>query len=410
AVYCAADRLTLPLTSAVVCVAEALGRNYPRRALVIPNGIELDHFDPSAVSATGMRQRWGLDAGPVLGFVGRLTPQKDPLTFLHAVAEVRRHRPNVKALVVGDGPLRGAVEAEIARLELRSSCRLTGMQAEVAPLLGAMDVFVLSSVSEGFPFVVLEAMAMEQPAVWRPLRHGGAADAGAWGGHDGARSGLGMTRLAIIDLVTGRQPMTSPDGQLHVVFNGEIYNFRELRTRFAAAGRSFATTSDTEVILAAYERHGDLCVEHLRGMFAFALWDARRRRLLLARDRLGKKPLYYWRGDGVLLFASEIKALLCHPRISRAVDWESLHHYLAFGYTPADRSMFAGIAKLPPGHLLRVDATGAVERASYWSLPDAAATEAARVTAKEAPALVRHELREAVRLRLESDVPLGVFL
>src|SRR5438309_11468747 len=94
AVYGAADRLTLPLTSAVVCVAEALGRNYPRRALVIPNGIELDHFDPSAVSATGMRQRWGLDAGPVLGFVGRLTPQKDPLTFLHAVAEVRRHRPN----------------------------------------------------------------------------------------------------------------------------------------------------------------------------------------------------------------------------------------------------------------------------------------------------------------------------
>ena len=165
AVYCAADRLTLPLTSAVVCVAEALGRNYPRRALVIPNGIELDHFDPGAVSATGMRQRWGLDAGPVLGFVGRLTPQKDPLTFLHAVAEVRRHRPNVKALVVGDGPLRGAVEAEIARLELRSSCRLTGMQAEVAPLLGAMDVFVLSSVSEGFPFVVLEAMAMERPVV-----------------------------------------------------------------------------------------------------------------------------------------------------------------------------------------------------------------------------------------------------
>ena len=247
-------------------------------------------------------------------------------------------------------------------------------------------------------------------AMLRTLKHRGPDDEGAWVGDDGARIGLGMTRLAIIDLVTGRQPMTSPDGQLHVVFNGEIYNFRELRTRFAAAGRSFATTSDTEVILAAYERHGDLCVEHLRGMFAFALWDARRRRLLLARDRLGKKPLYYWRGDGVLLFASEIKALLCHPRISRAVDWESLHHYLAFGYTPADRSMFAGIAKLPPGHLLRVDATGAVERASYWSLPDAAATEAARVTAKEAPALVRHELREAVRLRLESDVPLGVFL
>src|SRR2546426_10060062 len=154
-----------------------------------------------------------------------------------------------------------------------------------------------------------------------------------------------MTRLAIIDLVTGRQPMTSPDGQLHVVFNGEIYNFRELRSRFAAAGGSFATTSDTEVILAACERHGDLCVEHLRGMFAFALWDARRRRLLLARDRLGKKPLYYWRGDGVLLFASEIKAPLCHPRVFPAGGRGAPHHYLAFGYTPADRPVFGGVAQ-----------------------------------------------------------------
>ncbi|OLB95032.1 MAG: hypothetical protein AUH30_16570 [Candidatus Rokubacteria bacterium 13_1_40CM_68_15] len=165
AVYRAADRLTLPLTSAVLCVAEALGRDYPHRALVIHNGIELDHFDPGAVSAAGVRQRWGLGSGPVIGFVGRLTPQKDPFTFLHAVAELRRHMPDLQALVVGDGPLRGAVEAEIARVELRSSCRLTGMQAEVAPLLGAMDVFVLSSVSEGFPFVVLEAMAMERPVV-----------------------------------------------------------------------------------------------------------------------------------------------------------------------------------------------------------------------------------------------------
>jgi len=165
AVYRLADRLTLPLTSAVVCVAQALGRDYSRRALVIPNGIELEHFDPVAVSAADVRQRWGLGAGPVVGFVGRLTPQKDPLTFLRAVAGLRLHLPDVKALVVGDGPLRGAVESEIARLELRSSCRLTGMQADVAPSLGAMDVFVLSSVSEGFPFVVLEAMAMERPVV-----------------------------------------------------------------------------------------------------------------------------------------------------------------------------------------------------------------------------------------------------
>src|SRR2546427_11773191 len=194
--------------------------------------------------------------------------------------------------------------------------------------------------------------------------------------------------------------MPCADGRRHDVFNGEIYTFRDLRARLEAAGRPFTTRSDTEVILAAYERHGDACVEHLRGMFAFALWDGGRRRLLIARDRLGKKPLYYWRDDGVVLFASEIKALLCHPQISRTVDWEALHHYLAFGYTPAGRSMFAGIAKLPPGHPLRVDATGAVERTSYWSLPDAAATEAARATAKQAPARVRHELREAGRLRL----------
>jgi glycosyltransferase involved in cell wall biosynthesis len=146
-------------------VAETLGRDYPRRALVIHNGIELDRFDPGAMSPAAVRQRWGLGSGPVVGFVGRLTPQKDPLTFLRAVAELRRHRPDLQALVVGDGPLRGAVEAEIAGLGLGPSCRLTGMQGEVAPLLGAMDVFVLSSVSEGFPFIVLEAMAMERPVV-----------------------------------------------------------------------------------------------------------------------------------------------------------------------------------------------------------------------------------------------------
>ena len=144
--------------------------------------------------------------------------------------------------------------------------------------------------------------------------------------------GLGMTRLAIIDLVTGRQPMTSDDGAATIVFNGEIYNFRALRADLEAHGHRFRTQSDTEVILRAWQADGEACVDRLRGMFAFAIWDARRQRLFLARDRLGKKPLYYWQDGRTLVFASEIKALLCHPGPGRAVDWPALHHYLACGY------------------------------------------------------------------------------
>jgi asparagine synthase (glutamine-hydrolysing) len=217
--------------------------------------------------------------------------------------------------------------------------------------------------------------------------------------------GIGMTRLAIIDLEGGRQPMASEDESLWLVTNGEIYNFRELRSTLAARGHAFRTRSDTEVLLRAYEEYGDGCVEHLRGMFAFALWDRRRRRLLLARDRLGKKPLYYRQRDGVLLFASEIKALLTHPSVGREVDPEALHHYLAFGYGPGDRSMFAGIASLPPAHLAVADGES-VTTAAYWALPRGGAA----VPPAEAPGLVRRALAESVRLRLESDVPLGVFL
>ena len=219
--------------------------------------------------------------------------------------------------------------------------------------------------------------------------------------------GLGMTRLAIIDLEGGAQPMTNEDGSVWLVTNGEIYNFRELRETLTARGRTFRTRSDTEVLLRAYEQFGDGCLEHLRGMFAFALWDRRRRRLLLARDRLGKKPLYYRHRDGVLLFASEIKALLAHPSVGREIDPEALHHYLAFGHGPGDRSMFAEIASLPPGHLAVADEAG-IEIAAYWSPPRRAAAD--RVPAAEAPGLVRRSLAESVRLRLESDVPLGVFL
>src|SRR5712691_9015780 len=213
--------------------------------------------------------------------------------------------------------------------------------------------------------------------------------------------GLGMTRLAIIDLEGGAQPMTNEDESVWLVYNGEIYNFRELRATLEARGRTFRTRSDTEVLLRAYEELGDGCIEHVRGMFAFALRDSRRRRLVLARDRLGKKPLYYRRRNGALLFASEIKALLAHPSVGRDVDAEALHHYLAFGYSPGDRSIFAEISSLPPGHVAVADGAR-FTTAPYWTLPGGAAADA--------PALVRQALAESVRLRLESDVPLGVFL
>ncbi len=241
-------------------------------------------------------------------------------------------------------------------------------------------------------------------AMLRSLEHRGPDDEGRYVEPGCA---LGMTRLAVIDLAGGAQPMTNEDGSVVVVFNGEIYNFRELRRALEIAGHRFRTQSDTETIVHAYEAHGDACVERLDGMFAFALWDRARRRLLLARDRLGKKPLYLWRRDGLVLFASEIKALLHHDAVGRDVDWDALHHYLAFGYTPSARSIFAEIGKVPPGHVAVVE-EGAAPRLTRWWAPPVG--RPAPVTAAEAPALVRGELREAVRRRLVSDVPLGVFL
>ena len=244
------------------------------------------------------------------------------------------------------------------------------------------------------------------PAMLGLLKHRGPDDSGIHAADD---VGLGMTRLAIIDLTTGRQPMSDESSRYWIVFNGEIYNFRQLRTELEARGRRFRTQSDTEVILHAYAVYGEACVERLAGMFAFALWDATERRLFLARDRLGKKPLYYWQRERLFLFASEPKALLCHPAVGRAVDWSALHHYLAFGYTPAARSIFDEIRKLPPAHTATF-ADGRLTERRYWRLPTAVATGGARVTQEESAAAIRRGLREAVRLRLESDVPLGVFL
>jgi len=243
------------------------------------------------------------------------------------------------------------------------------------------------------------------PAMLGLLKHRGPDDSGIYSSDD---VGLGMTRLAIIDLVTGQQPMSDPTGRYRIVFNGEIYNFRQLRTMLEADGRPFRTRSDTEVILQSYVAYGEAWVERLRGMFAFAIWDTARRRLFLARDRLGKKPLYYWHRGHLFLFASEPKALLCHPAVSRALDWPAFQHYLAFGYTPAARSIFDSIEKLPPAHTATL-ADGRLTLARYWRLPPADPAPH-RPRLAESAAAMRDELREAVRLRLESDVPLGVFL
>ena len=221
------------------------------------------------------------------------------------------------------------------------------------------------------------------PAMVKALAHRGPDDSGI---HVDGDAGLGMTRLAIIDLVTGRQPMASDDGHVWLVFNGEIYNYRALRAELQARGHVFRTQSDTEVLLRAWQTYGEHCATRLSGMFAFAVWDARRGVLVLGRDRLGKKPLYYFQGDGLFVFASEIKALLCHPAVPRALDPEAFHHYLAFGYAPTHRSMLAGVGKLAAAHVAVVE-DGRLTARRYWSLPPAA--PAAPVDFHEAAARVR---------------------
>ena len=224
---------------------------------------------------------------------------------------------------------------------------------------------------------------------------------------------LGQRRLAILDLAGGRQPMSNEDGTVWITFNGEIYNFRELRQRLEGLGHRFATRSDTEAIVHAYEQYGASCVKELRGMFAFALWDQQRQTLLLARDRVGKKPLVYAEVDGQWVFASELQALLRHPGLTREVDWAALDDYLTYGYVPAPRTIFRGVYKLPPAHYLtlrlRPGATGGpevcVER--YWRL---AYEPKVRMSEEDAADKLLEVLREAVRLRMIADVPVGALL
>jgi asparagine synthase (glutamine-hydrolysing) len=243
----------------------------------------------------------------------------------------------------------------------------------------------------------------------RTLEHRGPDDDGSYAAayDDGMSVGLGFRRLAIIDLETGNQPIANEDGTLRVVLNGEIYNYRELRADLAARGHRFATNTDTEVIVHLYEDLGARCVEQLNGMFAFALWDERERRLLLARDRFGKKPLYYAETGGCLLFGSELKALLEHPLCPRELDPASLSRYLALEYVPAPHAILAGVRKLPGGHRLTWENGQSIVR-RWWDLSfdDERSPRSDAEYAEE----LREHLRAAVRRRLSSDVPLGAFL
>ena len=235
------------------------------------------------------------------------------------------------------------------------------------------------------------------------IRHRGPDDEGL---HLEAGLALGARRLSIIDLPGGHQPLTNEDGTVVVAFNGEIYNFRKLRDRLVGAGHTLRTQSDTEVIAHLYEDLGDECVSELDGMFAFALWDRRRRRLLLARDRLGIKPLFYAADARRLLFASEIKSLLRHPALAPALDLDALAAFLHLKYVPAPRTMFAGVSALAPGHLLTSDAGGVAVR-RWW---DVSFRQQVALSEQEAAAELRGHLERAVRDQLVSDVPFGAFL
>jgi len=238
----------------------------------------------------------------------------------------------------------------------------------------------------------------------RRLAHRGPDDEGVYvnGG-----VGLGHRRLSIIDLDGGRQPMSNEDGSHWIVFNGEIYNFHQLREGLIRKGKRFRTVSDTETILHLYEEHGTDCVKYLRGMFAFAIWDARKQRLFAARDRLGQKPFYYTQRNSELLFASEIKALLSADPSLAELDLAALDEYLTLRLISAPRSMFSQIRKLPPAHFMTFDQSRGLWIERYWDLPYEPKWEGSETQLLEE---LEERLVECIRLHLVSDVPVGAFM
>jgi asparagine synthase (glutamine-hydrolysing) len=237
----------------------------------------------------------------------------------------------------------------------------------------------------------------------RRLTHRGPDDEGAW---VGAYAFLGMRRLSIIDIGGGHQPIGNEDGSIQVIYNGEIYNFKEIRGQLEARGHRFTTHTDTEVIVHGYEEWGEAVLDRLNGMFALAIWDCRTNVLLVARDRLGVKPLYYYDDPRRLIFASEIKAILAHADVPREVDGVGLLNFFAYGHAVGEQTIYRGIRKLLPGHLLRAQGR-AISIRTWWN---PAPAERIGMPFEECALEVRRLLEDSVRLRLVSDVPLGAFL
>lgn len=236
------------------------------------------------------------------------------------------------------------------------------------------------------------------------LKHRGPDDAGFYIDEE-ANVGLAMRRLSIIDLETGHQPISNEDETIWIVLNGQIYNHPELRNRLENDGHRFSTKSDTEAILHAYEQYGDDCVHHLNGMFSFAIWDSRKRRLLIARDRFGIKPMYYYLSSDLFVFGSELKALLAHPQTPRLIDLNAVDHFLTLEYIPAPLTILKGVRKLPAGHRLIME-NGRVTTEQYWDIPFSPIDLDEDTISETLDDL----LRDAVKIRLVSDVPLGAFL
>ena len=241
------------------------------------------------------------------------------------------------------------------------------------------------------------------------ISHRGPDDSGTYVSPDQS-VGLSNRRLAIIDPSDkGRQPFSNEDSTIWVVYNGETYNYAEIRNDLKARGHCFHSGTDTEIIVHLYEEYGVNCVQHMRGMFAFALWDQSKRRLFLARDRIGIKPLYYAYTPDAFLFASEIKCLLTHPQLKRAVNDEALYHYLTFLTTPAPQTLFKGVFKLPSGHRAIIDSDSHIHVEEYWDVFSGSQDDSSYSDADQAERVVS-SLRESVRLRMVSDVPFGALL
>jgi asparagine synthase (glutamine-hydrolysing) len=260
--------------------------------------------------------------------------------------------------------------------------------------------------SEGFAVTEDIVSAMRDA-----MTHRGPDDAGSWHLPE-HRVALGHRRLSIVDLsAAGHQPMSNEDGSIWITYNGEVYNHLALRKELAARGHVYRSDTDTETIVHLYEEEGPRCVERLEGMFAFAIWDSRRRELFLARDRIGKKPLYYAQLPGGFVFGSEIKSLLRHPAIRPDLDYEAFHHYLTFVCTPAPLTMFEGVRKLAPAERMIVRADGSLSSDTYWSpLSANGVGTIAAMSEGEIEERLMELLRESIHKRMMADVPFGVFL